>query len=296
VDGCCGRSKGSDTLTRDEWIRGGHFADAGEGLRVFWRADGAGPALLFAHGFPTSSHDWAPVVARLQDRFRCVCFDLLGFGASSKPRRDYTYALQHRAMAAAVRAAGVQRGVLVAHDYSVTMAQHLLGKLAPAPLVLEKVALLNGGLDPAVHRPRPLQRLLSTRLGALLGPRLLSKRSVLKALREVFARPEALDGEAAWEAISSDGGLQAMPRLLAYMAERRDSREALLRALREAPVPVGFCWGQRDPVSGAHVLAAVRDLPPRAEVLALEGIGHYPQLEAPDEVAAFLARFGAGGG
>jgi len=42
-----------------EWVRGGVFTGSA-GERVFYRVDGAGPTLLFAHGFPTSSVGPAP--------------------------------------------------------------------------------------------------------------------------------------------------------------------------------------------------------------------------------------------
>jgi pimeloyl-ACP methyl ester carboxylesterase len=53
-------------------------------------------------------------------------------------------------------------------------------------------------------------------------------------------------------------------------------------------VPTAFAWGMDDPVSGAHVLEAVRALLNDAPVRELRGVGRYPQLEAPDEVAAFI--------
>jgi pimeloyl-ACP methyl ester carboxylesterase len=45
-----------------------------------------------------------------------------------------------------------------------------------------------------------------------------------------------------------------------------------------------------DPVSGRHLADRYRELVPAADVVVLEGVGHYPQLEAPESVcAAFLA-------
>lgn len=51
--------------------------------------------------------------------------------------------------------------------------------------------------------------------------------------------------------------------------------------------PLAFAWGRRDPVSGDHVLAWIRSIAPTAPTLALD-VGHYPQLEARDEVNGFV--------
>jgi len=274
-------------MKRDDWIGGGTRTGR-NGEQVFYRVDGAGPTLLFAHGFPTSSHDASAVVARLADRHRCVSFDFLGFGASDKPRRAYSYALQHDVLARVVAAARVDAAVLVAHDYAVTLAQDFLGGASPAPFRLEGVVFLNGALDPAQHRTRPIQRLFATRPGRWLGPIVVRRRVVLGALREVLVRTECLDEDAVWAAIAERGGHAILPRLLHYLAERRVRRDELLAALRAPTSPIAFAWGMDDPVSGAHVLEALEPFLHGVPVRALHGVGHYPQLEAPAEVAAFI--------
>jgi len=50
-------------------------------------------------------------------------------------------------------------------------------------------------------------------------------------------------------------------------------------------MPLALVWGPEDPVSGAHMLAEVRRRRPDAAACELAGVGHYPQLEAPDETA-----------
>jgi pimeloyl-ACP methyl ester carboxylesterase len=61
--------------------------------------------------------------------------------------------------------------------------------------------------------------------------------------------------------------------------------------------PLTLIDGAADPISGAHMAARYRELVPRADVTLLEGIGHYPQVEAPGAVveaySAFRARVGA---
>jgi 2-succinyl-6-hydroxy-2,4-cyclohexadiene-1-carboxylate synthase len=51
------------------------------------------PILCFLHGFMGDSADWGPVMARLEDRFRCLAMDLPGHGRSLD-QPDETYSVE----------------------------------------------------------------------------------------------------------------------------------------------------------------------------------------------------------
>jgi pimeloyl-ACP methyl ester carboxylesterase len=274
-------------MRRDEWLRAGHTTTLNR-ERIWFRVDGHGPTLLFGHGYPTSSHDWAAIITRLRARYRCVSFDFLGFGASSKPRTQYTYALQHQVLERVAAVAQVSRALLVVHDYAVTIGQDFLAEARVPRFSLDGVVFLNGAIDPAQHRARPIQRFLASRIGKVVGPLLVRRRAVMRALDEVVVRCDRLCRDDIWASITDDNGVRTLPHLLHYIAERRLRRDELVASLGKARVPIGFAWGMDDPVSGRHVLDAVRTLVPSAPVRELAGVGHYPQLEAPDEVAAFI--------
>jgi pimeloyl-ACP methyl ester carboxylesterase len=54
--------------------------------------------------------------------------------------------------------------------------------------------------------------------------------------------------------------------------------------MQQGGVPLRLIDGAVDPISGAHMLARYRELIPAADTVLLEGIGHYPQTEAPGQV------------
>ncbi len=55
-------------------------------------------------------------------------------------------------------------------------------------------------------------------------------------------------------------------------------------------MPLRLVNGTLDPVSGAATVARYRDLIPNPDVVVLNDVGHYPQVEAPGAVLdAFLA-------
>jgi pimeloyl-ACP methyl ester carboxylesterase len=277
-------------VTYREWLRSGAFLDVSGSSRIFYREEGQGPPVVFIHGFPTSSLDWAPVVRLLRDRYRCITFDMLGFGASDKPWRAYSYALQLEVLEAVLRATAVHEAFVVSHDYGATLGQ--LALAGRSSLRVTRAIFLNGGIVPALHRPLFVQRLLASRLGPVVGPLLVGRKAMEKSLRKVVVRAGRLEMEEIWASIAANGGARILPRLLHYIAERRQMSDVLVSSLTTARVPLGFAWGVDDPVSGGHVLEWVRAQLPAAEILALEGVGHYPQLEAAEEVAAFVGRFG----
>lgn len=257
---------------------------------------GERPALLLIHGYPTSSWDWSGLWAPLQARFgRLIAADMLGFGFSDKPPR-HAYSLMEQAdlQEALLDHLGVRKVHVLAHDYGVSVAQELLARSAEGrgPRLLS-VTLLNGGLFPETHRATVSQRLLRSPLGGLMA-RLMNQRRFERAFCEVFApqtRPSTIELHDFWTLVSGDGGARALRRLIRYIDERRRHRERWVGALTATSVPIRLINGPVDPVSGAHMVARYRELVPNPDVVSLDGIGHYPQLEAPDRTLRAFFEF-----
>jgi pimeloyl-ACP methyl ester carboxylesterase len=289
------------------WRDGGDWIVAGA-HRIFVRRGGSGPPLLLIHGFPTSSLDWAPIWPALCAHFDVAAFDLLGFGLSSKPRgHRYTLDEQADLAIAVARHCGWRELFVLAHNYGDTVAQELLarqlGGAADAAPRIARLCFLNGGLFPETHRARPIQRLLASPLGPWLV-RTMRRSSFGRSLNAIFAPAHPLSEaqiDAYWALLRHEDGIGAIPSLLAYMAERRARRARWVGALQAGGtsdgagnVPLRLICGALDPVSGVHLAQRYRALVPDADVVLLEDVGHYPQLEAPERTAAAaIAFFGA---
>ena len=115
-------------------------------------------------------------------------------------------------------------------------------------------------------------------------------------MKHISARPWP-EGELseAWQRLTRDGGKAMMPKLLGYIAERRRHRERWVGALLQAGVPLALINGVDDPISGRSIVARWRELLPAATVFELDGVGHYPQVEAPDDVVAAYLSFAVRG-
>lgn len=277
-----------------EWVEHGERVRI-EGYDIFRRQDEdpGGPPVTLIHGFPTSSHDWSLVMPALVDAgLRVTTLDLLGFGASAKPS-GHAYSIVEQALIveALWSELGITSTALVAHDYGVSVAQELLAR---DPHRVTRMAWLNGGVYPDLHRPLRLQKLLHGPAGVILG-RLTSERSFRNAIDQVTGRqldPELLHDM--WLSMSRDGGARNQHRLLGYIDERAVHRERWTTALESYPDQMMFIWGPADPVSGGHVLPRLRERLPNARFTVLDeppATGHWPQLENPTAVADALVRF-----
>ncbi len=290
-------------MTLDDWERGGAHT-AHRGHSIFYREEGNGDALLCIHGFPTASWDWHRVWPALVQRFRAIAPDLIGFGFSAKPRRHpYSIFDQADLCEGLLRSRGVSQTRILAHDYGDTVAQELLARFAErrrkgdGGIEIKSVAFLNGGLFPEVHRARFVQKLLHSPLGPVLAL-LQDERRFARAFAPVFGprtRPSREEMSDFWRLVSREGGARIAHKLIRYIAERRRFRERWVGALRSGSVRLRFINGPEDPVSGGHMAERYRELVPRADVVILEGIGHYPQVEDPQGVLRALSAFWDGG-
>ncbi|MCS7177741.1 MAG: alpha/beta fold hydrolase [Anaerolineae bacterium] len=154
------------------------------GLRMHYRALGAGPAVVLIHGLGSCGEDWSLLQApALSQRYRVLMPDLRGHGRSDKPPGPYTIPQMAEDIAGFLPAVGADAAHVVGFSLGGVVAQALA---AHHPERVRSLILVNTF---ACLRPKgweEWQRTL-TRLGALLVSLTLQAR--LEA-RELFPRPD----------------------------------------------------------------------------------------------------------
>lgn len=276
------------------WQDSGEFISF-KGYQVFYRDGGAGVPLLMIHGFPSASFDWKAVWPLLSDDFRLITADMLGFGFSDKPKAfNYSIMAQADLYESLMRHLKIESAHILAHDYGDTVAQELLARHLNGQLSFDicSVTLLNGGLFPETHRPLLIQKLLMSPVGWVLA-KLMGRKKFAQNLQKICSESmteQEIDW--LWELLLLNDGRAVVPKLIYYMQERRVHRSRWVGALEQAnaiALPIHLIDGVIDPISGAHLVARFQALIPDAKVTELQGIGHYPQVEAPEAVVhAFL--------
>lgn len=283
-------------IALDEWRGQSQVLDfCGHRIRYWTAGDTEAQPLLLIHGFPSASWDWHRLWAPLAERYRVIACDMLGFGYSAKPR-GHAYSLLEQAdlQQALLARIGEQRALhVLAHDYGDSVAQELIARHQDGQLQLASCVFLNGGLFPETHHPVRVQKLLLGPLGPLIG-RLFSRRKLAQSFARIFGpHTQASEAEldALWQLVAYNNGPAVMHRLIRYMPERRQQRQRWVTAMQATALPMRVIDGAFDPISGAHMVARYRELIADADTVLLDGIGHYPQLEAPAAVLEHYLQF-----
>ncbi len=243
--------------------------------------------ILLLHGFPTSSYDWRLVWPKLSANYRLIAMDMLGFGFSDKPNDiQYSISMQADILEALLKELDVQKVHLLAHDYGDNIAQELLARSIENstryPLKIKSLVLLNGGLFPESHHPTTIQSLLRSPIGGVVASftnATLFEKNFCKVFGET-TQPSPQELTDQWYVICQQDGHQLGHQLTFAADDSKANRERWVGALKNTTdVPILFINGIADPVSGVTVVERYTELIPKAHVITLEGIGHFPQLE-----------------
>lgn len=262
------------------------------GYERAYRMAGRGPTLLFLHGIGDDSATWLELLASLSADHTVIAPDLLGHGASAKPRADYSVAAYACGMRDLLTALDVDRVTVVGHSLGGGVAMQFAYQF---PERCERLVLVgSGGVGASVH---PLLRLAAAPGAGLVLP-LLGSRPALTALRG-FAEVLRV-----FESADLDYVLTRYVRLL-----EPSTRSAFLRTLRSVvdwrgqvvnmldrcylteEIPTLLVWGTEDRVvPSGHALRAHRAMPGSRLVL-FEGAGHFPHRSDPERFLEILREF-----
>lgn len=253
------------------------------------------PWILMIHGFPSAAWDWHYQWQILRQKYRLLSLDLLGFGLSDKPyKHHYSLLEQADIVEALLTHQGVKQCHILCHDYGDSVAQELLTRHfeQQTKVHIRSICYLNGGLFADLHRPLLTQKLLKSALGPLLC-RFMNKNSLQRSFNKIFAlnsQPEPSHVAILYSLLQHNQGKRVLPSLLSYLDERQVQANRWVNAMQNSAVAQCFTNGVHDPISGQHMLTRFEQLLPHATTHALE-VGHYPQLEAPQQVTQLYQTF-----
>jgi pimeloyl-ACP methyl ester carboxylesterase len=252
------------------------------------------PVLLLIHGMAGSSATWREVGPALTREYTVIAPDLLGHGASAKPRHDYSLGAFASGLRDLLVALRIDRATIVGQSLGGGIAMQFAYQ---HPDRCERLVLVSsGGLGPDV----------SWILRALTLP---GVEYVMPVLFHGFVRDA---GDAVRRKLGSFGlrapHVEEEWRGYASLTDP-ETRQAFVKTLRAVIdlsgqsvsahdrlylaelLPTLIVWGDKDhiiPVAHAH---AAHEAMPGSELVTFEHSGHFPHVEEPKRFAEVLLDF-----
>jgi pimeloyl-ACP methyl ester carboxylesterase len=262
--------------------------------RAFYTA-GDGPVLLLLHGIGSDHRTWMPALPALSRHFTVVMPDLLGHGASDKPRADYSIAGFANGMRDLLTVLGVNRATVVGHSMGGGVAMQFAYQF---PERTERIVLVaSGGLGRSVN---PLLRALSlpfadpvVAAATLPGIRHAAVQ-VLNGLHR-SGLPYTEDLTAMAEIYDNLGDPTARRAFLHVLRGVIDTRGQVVnmidRAYLARDMPTMIVWGEKDSVIPVKHAWAAAQLLPGSRLEVMRDVGHMPQEDAPLRFADVVVDF-----
>lgn len=265
------------------------------GYRRAFRIAGDGPPLLLIHGIGDSSRTWEQVIPLLAREHLVIAPDLLGHGASDKPRADYSVAAYANGMRDLLAVLGVDRVTLVGHSLGGGVAMQFAYQF---PDKTERLVLVStGGAGRDVSPVLRAAALPGAQLG-LSALRLPFARVVAHAVVDVLRMLDtglgldAVDLRRIVEALPDHTARSAFIRTLRSVVDGRGQVITMLdRSYLTRGMPTMLMWGGRDsvlPVAHAHRAHAAM---PGSRLEIFPDEGHFPFRTDPARFVGLLEDF-----
>jgi pimeloyl-ACP methyl ester carboxylesterase len=259
---------------------------------------GSGPPLLLIHGLLGYSFSWRFNLPVLAKRFTVFAPDLLGAGLSERvPGMDCSMAAIARRLLQFLQGQGIEVFDLLGTSHGGAIAMMLAALATESKVSAVRRLIL---VDPAHpwSRPRPvLINLLGQRAGAALFRTFLPivRLTHQHYLRRMYGDPRRISpgtAEGYNAPLGAPGAYEYPLSIVRCWREDMRKLEAVLPKI--AALPTLLMWGSRDrviaPASAPQLQRQFRN----CRLLMLEGVGHLPYEETPEEFNRAVLDFLAG--
>lgn len=256
-----------------------------QGMRVHYRDEGQGPAVVLLHGMGSSLHTWDGWTAALRDSLRVIRLDVPGYGLTGpQPAGDYRLATYMPFVRQFLDSLHVDKASFAGNSLGGEIAWNFA---LAEPARVERLILVDAAGFPPGDPPFLFRLVRVPLLGGLLsyvGPRWFTGMN----LQQVYAEPSRLTDATVdryWELTLRRGNRRAFLQRSNLVGVDMTSHLGEIRA------PTLVMWGEKDiwiPTALAPVFAKAI---PGARLEVIPDAGHVPMEERPEATAAIARRF-----
>jgi len=243
------------------------------------------PAVLLIHGFGSSLHTWEPWAQDLSQQLRVVRLDLPGSGLSSPdPTGDYTDSRSVALVLALLDQLAIPRASVVGHSMGGRIAWTLA---ATHPERVNKLVLVapDGFASPGFAYGEAPDVPATLQLMRFSLPKWLLRMNLAPAYADASALTD--------ERTTRYHQLMLAPGSRSAMIARMQQSVLVdpVPLLQSIRAPTLLVWGQQDAMIPFSNATDYTQALAHSQLLALDGVGHLPQEEAPERTLPQVRNF-----
>jgi pimeloyl-ACP methyl ester carboxylesterase len=291
----------NETKPAEVTVDGGRILELSAGDLQVWKdgpteGGGGDPPIVLIHCYSCSLHWWDHIVPLLSERHRVIRVDLLGHGGSEKPQSGYSMEDQAALVGEALNELDVEGAVVVGHSLGATVAAALAEQSSE---LVDRVVDIDQAPDNSFGSLPFLARLAYVPvLGEFLN-RVTPDFAVKDGYEDAFAPGFDIDS-----GFDTDDQVVDDLRDMTYTSFDESSSAAddyteeipLDERLTSAAVPLLVIFGDEDQIYDPDESIAAYEDVPGVRTALVEGAGHSPNVEKPEETARLVLEFADEGG
>jgi pimeloyl-ACP methyl ester carboxylesterase len=258
------------------------------GVEVFYRDEGAGPAIILGHSSTGSSGQWRRLMARLSDRFRLIAPDHLGYGKTGPYTGEIPLMEHERAIITALIDFVGEPVHLVGHSYGGAI---LAGVAGQTP---ERVRTLTVAEPVCFNLLAPAGMTAEHKEIQALAERIITCVEAGNPLEAARSFIDYWIGPGAFDVMDPrvrDATIRAARKLRAEWLIAFEDSGATRAALAALTMPILLIVGAETTPAARGVVEILHGLWPHAHYAEIESAGHMAPVTQADAVNAIIEAF-----
>jgi len=259
-----------------------------DGHQIAYRRKGQGTPILFIHGVASHSFLWDEIMDKLKDEYDVIATDLLGCGASDKPKNtDYSIDIQSDILIKFIEKLSLQKVHLVGHDIGGGVAQLMAVKRSEQLIDLVM-------MNPVGYDFWPVQPITTMRLPVIrsLTSSIMHRTMLMMVIRRAVYHKEKLTKELLdefWKPLKTKEGKDGFIQLIRCINNRLLT--GVTDKLRKLKVPTLLIRGDSDAYLSKEITIKLASDIPHSRLVNISNAGHFIQIDEADRLTLLLREF-----
>jgi pimeloyl-ACP methyl ester carboxylesterase len=245
--------------------------------------------ILVIHGFGSSSVDYHKVIDKLEDKYRVIIPDLIGFGLSSKPKNYYYTILEHaQVLVDFLSKLNIKKIAVISHGFGTSILSEILAivKDYPSVLTIKNIHLLNGSLTIEQCTDASSRKIVENNITTNFIKIITSFEMFKKYFKVSFFNNKCNSEEQLelfWKLQNLNGGNEIIKFIDYCIVERKQMSRKSIQTLKQFSGQINIIWGDGDHLGSLKFGKRLHEIFSGSNLKIIKNCGHFPMLEKSEE-------------